>query len=140
VNAFNQSIQLISDYLFCYINRWATIYLVLGWKYLPKSFYTRFWRLVEQWFTTLLWHTKVWNVTNPWIFTFDLPDTSNIWLISISSEKPTYVNSFPKKQVSSSQLCGYLLGDLLLSLKFRGKNKIKKTSYHWNTCITVFKQ
>jgi hypothetical protein len=55
---FNQSIQLISDYLFCYINRWATNYLVLGWKYLPKSFYTRFWRLVEQWFTTLLWHTR----------------------------------------------------------------------------------
>jgi hypothetical protein len=55
---FNQSIQLISDYLFCYINWRAVNYrnspkhanspewLVLGWKYSPKSFYTRSWRAV----------------------------------------------------------------------------------------------
>ena len=52
--------------LICYINWWAENYhisprhvnspewLVLGWKYLPKSLYTHFWWVGEWWFPTLL--------------------------------------------------------------------------------------
>jgi hypothetical protein len=64
IGFINLSIQLILDYLFCYINLRTANYCIsprhvnspewlLGWKYSPKSFYTRFWRVGERWFPTL---------------------------------------------------------------------------------------
>ena len=49
--------QLILNYLFCHISPRhvnSPEWLVLGWKYLPKSLYTHFWWVGERWFPTLL--------------------------------------------------------------------------------------